>query len=243
MKKSQFCVLALAVLGIAGAARVYAQSSKLIGTWISVGYQSGDYNGYVASIATIVVITKGYISVYPVANYAGTSYTWSDPANDGVSINIKDEMYGEKVIFTPYIVTDTNLFIELPGRYGAGGTYYLTRYTPKPASALLGKWIHPEETGDIEVTITDKQIVLKKGRVTKTLDYFVDLGARIANDYMKTGNDVPGVINFGSPFYGGDSGTARWRSVPYYFMDDNHVIICLETFDDTAYKLFYLTKQ
>jgi hypothetical protein len=240
--KLKFALLFAILLAFASLG-VYAQSSKLIGTWISLGYHSDDYNSRNPKIATIVVITKENISVYPVPNYARALYTWSDPANDGVSIYIKSEEYRAENIFTPYIVTDNNLFIGLPGT-----TYYLTRYSPKPASALLGKWIHPEESGDIEVTITDRQIVLKKGRITKALDYFADLGTGIANNYMKTGNEVPGVINFGEPRYGGDSGYARWKSVPYYFMDDNHVIICLETFDngvgyEQEYKLFYLTRQ
>jgi hypothetical protein len=238
MAKKYWLSLLAVLLNVICSVAVYGQSSELVGTWISVGYTIG--NAGMPSIAKFALITHDKITIYPSSDYYGfVSYSWNDPANDGVSIIVKSRNDG-KNIFTPYIVTDTNLCIELPyDGSDLGGLYYFMRYYPKPPSALVGTWIHPEESGDIEVTITDTQITLKKGRLTKTLDYFYYLG----DEYKENG--LPGVIKFIKPeTY--DYKEPESYSVPYHFMDDNHVIICLETFGgeyDRNNAIFYLTRQ
>lgn len=214
-------VVFFAALGTMG---IYGQSSKLIGMW-----QSGNI---------YLLITENQIMVYPNGSYNAyepdrftLTYSWKDTYNDGLTITIDDT-------FTPYFVDGESLFLPLPyhwGRAVAGRMYYLTKCTPMPASKLVGKWVVPEESGDIEVTIDGEKMVFKKGRLTQTYYYEIN----ILSVYRNGDRDIeaPGLLRLSSLPVGSSGRDINY--VPYLSMNDTHIFISMSPFPDQNTDSFY----
>lgn len=135
---------------------------KLIGTWY---YLDKDKD-----IRFLTITTGKIVSSLPNGSFHDTRvvfYSWSDPYKDGIAIQVDDK-------FATYIATDTNLFLKSNIDSVTDRSFYLTRYTPRPPSALIGNWVLRQSKGDIDVSITKTRITLKRGRTTSVTGYQVD---------------------------------------------------------------------
>jgi hypothetical protein len=199
--------LVLWVLLVIGASNVYAQSNKLIGTWVSIIGREYTEDPTILTITNDTILIRDPMS-------GDRSWTWADN-NDGMTLTINNEL-------SLYVVTDTILLIELPINEYAGERlryHYLTRSYTAPVSQLIGKWVMPKITGDLEVTITNDQIIMKRGRQTQTLNCSIDSSNSLSiRDFAK---------------------------YMFFFLDETHLFIMLPELGSTSVQgyRYILTKQ
>jgi hypothetical protein len=115
--------------------------------------------------------------------------------------------------------------------------YYLTKCTDMPPSKLIGNWISLQEPVDIEVTVSDNKIILKKGRLVKEYNYEVTkflISTISYKNIAKKIETLPGVIGLSTvskndPYY---NNTLMYSM--YFFVDDTHILIAIDPFPDQA---------
>jgi hypothetical protein len=212
-------VLGIVFLLVFGSLGVYAQSTKLIGTWVSIVGKE------FSADPTILKITDDKISILSGdrGGVSTKSWSWSDN-NDGMTLTIDNR-------FALYMVTDTILLIGLPKYDDLVDYYYLTKYVEVPFSKLIGKWVMPEESSDLEITFSNTQIIMKRGRQTKTWACRFD---------DESSNSIK--IHF-SGEGGGD-----WYSYLFFFIDESHLYVTLPELSSSSHVNpmghgHFLTKQ